>query len=173
MVMCRQVSTSKFLVTPTGIVAKIYKSPADSWDFFQSAAHTWDFRCICSTADAHCQPLGCKWRAHAQQCVLKPRTCAAPTCTPLQIASMDMSRCWAPGQSLAKFSRLVESSSSLCFPIVISLYFSSCSFVWLPKMDLATDILLVIFCGLLIQVGSKEWMGSVNPQFVSLGILVH
>jgi hypothetical protein len=80
-----------------------------------------------------------------------------------------------PGQSLAKFSRLkVESLGSLCFPIVISLYFSSYSFVWLPEMDPTTYVFLVFFlCGLLIQVGSKEWMESVNQQFVSLGILVH
>jgi hypothetical protein len=40
-------------------------------------------------------------------------------------------------------------------------------------MDPATDVLVFYLYGLLIQVGSKEWMGSVNPQFVSLGIQVH
>jgi hypothetical protein len=50
------------------------------------------------------------------------------------------------------------------------IWFLVLSHCYLTEMDPATDVLVFYPYGLLIQVGSKEWMGSVNPQFVSLGI---
>jgi hypothetical protein len=114
-----------------------FRSPTNSWDVFHSAAHTLNFCSIWSAVDnVPWSPIPVLLRPeHCRKVILW--ICSG-------VEHLDNLLQTSPGSK-------VESSGSLCFPIVIWLYFSSCSFVC-----------SLIFLRLIQQLMSSSYFSSVD-----------